>query len=246
MTFTDVIKARMLTILNEEWSVRESDSVPKTNDVALKNGAVRIEAAFLYADLAESTALQKKYRDTFSAKVIRMYLAGASSIIRDFEGHIKSFDGDRVMGVFSGKSKCNNAVLAAFAIQWLVIEVINPLIKHRCERSGTSIWQAEHGIGIDVGETFIARAGVRNSKDETTHNDLIFTNKPPNVAAKLSALRGNESGPITITDDVFKRLNDKQKHYLKKVDHQIWRGPEKTITGPYQIDVYKTDYWRTK
>src|SRR5690606_40277978 len=102
MAFKDDVQERVETILNEEWKITTSKDVPSTNDVAHKNGAVRIEAAFLYADLAASTDLQKRYVDTFAAKAIRMYLGGASSIIRHFEGTIKSFDGDRVMGVFTG------------------------------------------------------------------------------------------------------------------------------------------------
>lgn len=245
MAFKDDIQTRMSQILDEPWASRNGEAVPKTEDVALKNGAVRMEAAFLYADLADSTLLQKRYKDTFSSKVIRMYLAGASSIIREYGGHIKSFDGDRVMGVFPGKAKCNKAVLAAFAIQWLVEEVINPLLKQHLERTQSISWQVSHGVGIDVGETFITRAGVRNTSGQTTHNDLIFTKKAPNVAAKLSALRGDEEGPLTITREVFSKLNASQKTFLYS-DTPIWRGPTKVLAGPYLLDVFQASYWRHK
>lgn len=245
MSFSRDMESKMSEILNETWSIREGTVIPSTEDVALKNGAVRIEATFLYADLAGSTKLQKDYYDTFSAKAIKMYLAGASAIIREYGGQIRSFDGDRVMGVFTGKSKCNSAVLAAFAIQWLVTEVINPLVKQRHLNNNTAVWQASHGIGIDVGETFVARAGVRNSSGETTHNDLIFTNRAPNIAAKLSALRGEEAGPITITEDVFNLLNVGQKKY-EKTDQFIWCSSPGQKIGPYTLNLYKTSYWRHK
>lgn len=245
MTFEADLRERIGKILNEEWNTRDGRAVPHTNDIALKNGAVEVEAAFLYADLAGSTALQKGYKATFAAKAIRMYLAGASAIIRNFEGDIKSFDGDRVMGVFTGDSKCNNAVKAAYMINWLVTEVINPLVKDRHEKNGTdSVWAAQHGVGIDVGPTFVARAGVRNASGETTHNDLIFTGRAPNVAAKLSALRGAQAGPVVITKDVFDRLEQAQKVYQKS-DRNVWRTPTVGGIGPYSLSLYRTSYWRT-
>ena len=245
MAFEAELRERIGTILNEGWNTREGKSVPHTGDIVLKNGAVEIEAAFLYADLAGSTALQKGYKLTFAAKAIRMYLAGASAIIRQFEGDIKSFDGDRVMGVFMGGSKCNNAVKAAYMINWMVREVINPLVVDRHKNNGTEpVWIAQHGVGIDVGPSFVARAGVRNASGETTHNDLIFTGRAPNVAAKLSALRGNQAGPVVITKDVFNRLEKAQKTYLKS-DQDVWRSPTVEDIGPYSLTLYRTSYWRT-
>lgn len=244
MTFKEEVEERIGKILNEEWNIREGKSIPHTDDVPLKNGAVEIEAAFLYADLAGSTDLQKRYKATFAAKAIRMYLAGASTIIRHFEGDIKSFDGDRVMGVFAGGWKCNNAVKAAYMINWLVKESINPLVRERHEKNDTRPWVAQHGVGIDVGPSFVARAGVRNASGETTHNDLIFTGRAPNVAAKLSALRGDQAGPIVITEDVFGRLDQKQKTYLNS-DGSVWRAPTVDKIGPYSLTLYRTDYWRT-
>jgi len=243
MTFRTELEERAKTILNDDWNARAGSAVPHTNDVALKNGAVKIEAAFLYADLAGSTALQKDYVLTFAAKALRMYLAGASSIIRHFEGNIKSFDGDRVMGVFMGDSKCNNAVKAAFAINWLVTQVIEPLVRARHEKNGTTVWTPKHGVGIDVGEAFVVRAGVRNAAGETTHNDLTFTGRAPNVAAKLSALR-TFAGSVIITGDVFGRLNAGQKKHLKS-EHAVWDGPEKHDVGPYLMQLYDTGYWRS-
>ncbi|MBE1513420.1 adenylate/guanylate cyclase domain-containing protein [Nesterenkonia halotolerans] len=244
MSFETDLEEKIKTILNEGWKTSQGKSVPRTNDIALKNGSVEMEAAFLYADLADSTALQKNYNAKFAAKAIRTYLAGASTIIRKFDGDIKSFDGDRVMGVFGGESKGENAVKAAYMINWLVKKVINPLVKERHENNGTkTVWTAQHGIGIDVGSTFVARAGVRNASGETTHNDLIFTGRAPNVAAKLSALRGTQAGPIVITKDVFDLLNQGQKKKLKS-DSPVWSSPTVEKVGPYSLTLYRTNYWR--
>jgi len=246
MAFKDDVQERVETILNEEWKITTSKDVPSTNDVAHKNGAVRIEAAFLYADLAASTDLQKRYVDTFAAKAIRMYLGGASSIIRHFEGTIKSFDGDRVMGVFTGDSRRNNAVKAGFMINWLVLEVIAPLVRARQEAmENTAVWIPSHGVGIDEGEAFVTRAGVRNKAGEHNHNDLIFVGRAPNVAAKLSALRGDGARPLIITRNVYRFLNDGQKKYLQS-EEAVWSDPTETQLGPYNLALYRTGYWRSR
>lgn len=244
MGVSDDVRARVETILNTDWSVRSGRVVPRTADVALSNGAVEVDAVFLYADLAGSTALQKGYKPTFAAKAIRMYLGGASQIIRHFDGQIRSFDGDRVMGVFVGESRRDDAVKAAFMINWLVREVINPLVKARHEANGTSVWVTQHGVGIDAGKTFIARAGVRNASGEQTHNDLTFIGRAPNIAAKLSALRDPDFGPILITKEVFDGLDPAQKKHLRS-ESKVWSDAVRRIVGPYALALYHTNYWRS-
>ncbi|WP_308465627.1 adenylate/guanylate cyclase domain-containing protein [Rathayibacter soli] len=239
----EMIEKSMAAVLNEAWDIRNGTVVPATDSVALKNGAVKIEAAYLYADLADSTLLQKAYKPEFAAKVIRMYLRGACDIIRDCGGSIKSFDGDRVMGVFIGDSKRTDAADAALKINWLVAKAINPLLQAHRSDTG-SYWILEHGIGIDVGPAFIVRAGVNNRSGEHNHNDLISVGEAPNIAAKLSGLRGAEAGPLVITEAVYSRLADSSK-FGGTDNKNMWSGPHTTLAGPHTVKVYKSTWRRT-
>jgi hypothetical protein len=45
------VRANTDAILGTAWNRRTGQAVPKTDDVALKNGAVDLEAVVLYADL---------------------------------------------------------------------------------------------------------------------------------------------------------------------------------------------------
>ena len=243
-TFSDKLTKSMSTLMTTAWDEEKSDEVPKTADVKLADGAVRVQAAYLYADLAESTLVQKRYKDTFAAKVIRMFLNGSSQVIRENHGRIKSFDGDRVMGVFTGGSKCNNAANAALKINWLVSECINPIVTKRLDDTKTDAkWTVSHGVGVDVGYAFISRAGVRNSAGETTHNDLISVGRAPNVAAKLSALRDLGKGSSIITSDVYGYLAESQKLGGKDKD-SMWTGPHLQSVGPYTLSLYASTWWR--
>src|SRR5437763_4378013 len=85
------------------WTRRDGEVIPESEDVQLGNDCVDFEATFLYADLADSTelAIQDK---SVAAEIVKSYLMGTTRIIRHVGGEIRSFDGDRVMGVFLGKS----------------------------------------------------------------------------------------------------------------------------------------------
>lgn len=241
-TFSDQITESMETVMSTAWKEIAGTTVPKTADVALKNGAVRLEAAYLYADLGQSTLLQKNFKDWFAAQVIRMYLNGTSQIIRNNGGSIKSFDGDRVMGIFVGDNKRNIATKTALQINWLVSQCISPIIKERL-KDQTTQWKMTHGVGVDVGEALITRAGVRNATGETTHNDLISVGRAPNIAAKLSAIRDLGAGSIVVTNDVHSYLKEPQ--LVGGTDQTpMWTGSYTRVVGPHTLPLYaSTWYW---
>lgn len=143
----------------------------------LGNDGVYLDAAFLYADMADSTALVTNYSATFAAEVIKAFLVSACRLIRAKGGEIVSFDGDRVMAVFIGDAKETRAVRSALAIDHVVSQVIRPTAaKYH------ATYQLRHGVGIDSGRVLVARTGIRND------NDLVWVGRAANIAAKLSAV----------------------------------------------------------
>lgn len=48
---SDKITATSAQLLSTPWATRDGQVVPSTDSVAFKNGAVKIEATYLYADL---------------------------------------------------------------------------------------------------------------------------------------------------------------------------------------------------
>src|SRR5688572_30671688 len=98
MPIKDDLEKDVKAIANMTWSSRDGQVVPSTDNVALVDGAVNLEATLLYADLADSTEMAM-YDKKMTGKVYKAFLACASRIIKDEGGQIRSFDGDRVMGV---------------------------------------------------------------------------------------------------------------------------------------------------
>lgn len=198
------IESTVDDIFGAAWNITDGIVVPKTDDIVLKNGGKNVDATYLYADLAESSKLaQTLYKETVG-KIIRAYINTASRILRQYGGEIRSFDGDRVMAIFMGEEKNRKAVRAALGINWAVQEVIRPAIKTAWS-DGEKFSHIEHGIGIDTGDALIVRGGVRDN------NDLISVGAAPNIAAKLSEIRGTHA--IHITDRVFDDLDDQLLTY---------------------------------
>lgn len=191
MGLKEEVEAGVAGVLLPEWAARDGQVVPDSTDIALGNGAVRLDATYLYADMADSTGLAQGHTDWAAAKVIRCYLNATSRIIRAKGGHIRSFDGDRVMGIFIGASKNTSAVKAAMNISWAVSEVINPALKKKWNLK----WQMGHGVGIDTGNAMLVRGGIHGE------NDVVSVGKAPNVAAKLSEIRGGKT--INISGAVY-------------------------------------------
>ena len=195
------IESSVSSIFNEPWNITDGTVVPETADVVMKNGGRRVDATYLYADLAGSSKLAHTMSKETTARIIRAYINSAVRILRHKGGEIRSFDGDRVMAIFMGKSKNNDAVRAALAINWAVECVIAPAVKRKWS-AVSKRYTIGHGIGIDTGEALIVRGGAREN------NDLISIGDAPNDAAHLSDYRG---WSINITQAVYDKLTDSQK-----------------------------------
>ena len=192
-------------ILTATWDITNGIVVPETENIVMKNGGRLVDATYLYADLAGSSKMASTLAKETTAKIIRAYINTASRILREFDGEIRSFDGDRVMAIFMGEDKETKAVKAAYAINWAVMMVLRPAIKENWS-DGEDFCDIQHGIGIDTGEALIVRGGVRDN------NDLISIGVAPNRAAKLSEIR--DSHPITITPEVHEQLSTQVRIWI--------------------------------
>ena len=230
MGLLEELQQNVRKTFTEKWTPRDGQKVPLPEELSLSNECVKIEGTVLYADLAESTKLVESKSSEFAAEVYKTYLYCASKIIKNFEGEITAFDGDRAMAVYFGESKNTNAVQSALAINYAVDQIINPIL---LEVYKGSTYILNHGVGIDTGSLLVARTGVRGS------NDLVWVGNAANYAAKLSAMRdGNYT--IWITENVFNRARDVAKKSKNNVD--MWT---KTVWPEKGTVIYKSSWWRS-
>jgi adenylate cyclase len=236
MSVHDEISSAIDSIFTTSWDERSGQVVPETDDVKLKDGAVLVDATYLYADLAGSTQIAQQLSAKSAARVIRAYLNMASRVIKYKGGHIRSFDGDRVMAIFIGDSKNSNAARAALGINYYVRQVLSDRVSDEIPKTKDIGWTFNHGIGVDTGQALIVRGGVRND------NDLVSIGRAPNVAAKLSDKR--VSGfPTHITRSVYNMLNDAVKQHAD--GRYRFQDTGTTNFGGNDVEIMRSDwYWR--
>lgn len=208
MTIADDVASDVDSSLREVWNTRDGTVVPETEDVALAGGGVKFGAVMLYVDLVDSTDIAI-YDRRVAAKLFRAFLSTSSRLIRYRNGYVRSFDGDRVMGVFLGNDKNSDAATCAVNIAWAVTQVIRPRFGEAYEVFRNRTYKINHCTGIDRSDVLVVRAGIRNN------NDLVWVGRAPNVAAKLSSMRVNPYFTTYITYDVYSQLNDVAKFTVK-------------------------------
>ena len=216
------------TCFNHEWQVERTDIVPAPEDLTL-NGTHAKDLQFatvLYADLDGSTDMVDTYHWWFSAGVYKAYLACAADIIRGEGGVITSYDGDRVMAVFTGANQCSDAVRAAMKITYVVGAVIQTVINAKYPDSGFVLRQT---VGVDASSLHAARIGVRGD------NDIVWVGRAANWAAKLTALPGR---PVRITKAVFDLL---APEFIIHEGLYVWHVREEAALGG-GVHVFDTDY----
>lgn len=232
MALSDDLMNDVSSILSNNWNIRDGQVVPFSDQVTLAGGAVRLEATMLYADLADSTDLAMKFDRRVAAKVFKSFLTCSSRIIRARGGEIRSFDGDRVMGIFVGPLKNTSAAKCALNINYAFAEIIKPRLEAKYSQFRTD-YELAHCVGVDTSEVLVVRGGVVN------HNDLAWVGRAPNVAAKLSALREHPYHSF-ITAAVYNKLQDNIK--VSPDGSYMWE--QRTWNAVDGVNrVYRSSWW---
>lgn len=236
MALLDDLEEETDAIVKGAWTRRDGKVVPETQDLVLGNAAVDLEATFLYADLADSTALAIQDQQ-IAAEVFKAYLMGTTRIIRAVGGDVRSFDGDRVMGVFIGGRKNTSAAEAALKINYFFSQILQPAFQSFYDSQTLQLIQT---VGVDTSSVMVVRSGIRNN------NDLVWVGRAPNIAAKLSAIR--ESGYASyITKTVFDTMLESSKISHADFDppnKPMWESRTWKDGKPYGVEAVYRSGWR--
>lgn len=232
MGIRDDLSNEIAAAFKAQWQVETALQVPEPEQLRLNsNHAKNLEVAtVLYADMDGSTSMVDGRPWWFSAEVYRAYLRCAAAMIRLEGGAITSYDGDRVMAIFTGDTKNTSAVRCALKINYAVHEIIRPAIKaHPAEHKD---FVFKHKVGVDSSQLHAARIGVRGD------NDLVWIGRAANHAAKLNAVTRDE--PIWIGAAVYDSIHESVKFHQ---GNNMWNPFNWTEMGNLQI--YATTYMHT-
>jgi len=233
MTFRDDLMTARDAIVKSNFTVRDGSVVPTTADVGY-NEAVKLQATYLYADLIDSSGLVAISPQLTVGKILRLYLDLNVRIIRKNGGGIRSFDGDRVMGIFVGITRFDQAVKTAMQIKWACNNIIQPEIVKRYQSIANNAWTIRPACGIATGDALVVRGGVRRAD-----NDLVSVGLAPNLAAKLSDIR-TDTDHVRIGAGTYKNLSDASRLSNGK---NMWTGPENITIGGKSYSYLRSNYY---
>lgn len=228
MALTEDLKNKINAYFSEKYEVAETTIVPSTDYSKLTygNNGLTAELTFLFVDIRKSSQLHDTYGYIDAAKIYQSFHEINVRIINSRDGQVRAFDGDRIMGVFSGGRKNDNAVEAALNIRWAIANLLNVKLKRD--------QPINIGIGIDTGRTLITKVGKGR---DISNNDLVWVGKACNYASHMC----NESeNKIYISPNVHKQLNDSNKWNGEK---NIWEMVNMRLKNGSSVLCYKTTYW---
>lgn len=229
MALKDDLQSAVKKIFTDDlWTTRDGNVVPEPKNLGLGNDGVNLNGTVLYADISGSTRLVDSVKPHFAAEVYKAYLACAARIIKNEDGVITAYDGDRVMAVFIGETMCTNAVRAALRIKGAVLAIVQPALKAQYPQTN---YVLKHVIGVDTSKLLASRIGVRDD------NDLVWVGRAANYAAKLTTLSDEFS--IWITGAVYDRIMDAVKFANKT---NMWT--EHSWTSMNKMRIYRCGAWK--
>jgi len=220
----DQLIAQIRTIATTVVQIQKGRVVPRAEDVALADGARQFQATFAYADLVGSSLLAARFPTADVAKIYKAFLGASTVTFRNYQGQIRSFDGDRVLAVFLNDDAEVRAVRAALQLNSAMEEIVRPALRKAIAFLRDGSFVLRHRTGIDSGTVTAVRVGPM------ANNDLSWIGAPPNVAAKLAA-SPPEFGTTIATAHVYGRLPDELRWNAGNAlwTARNWDGPEGRI-----------------
>lgn len=219
------------------YTVTDARVVPSASDVKFGKFGKKMELAMMFVDIRESTKIVDGFHRVTAARMYKSFLWGVTKIVKRNGGEVKSFNGDGLLAVFSGDSKCTNAAIASYEISWFGLKVIRPKMKKYFENNGKlKDMEFNFGVGVDLGDILIVRAGIKGEDN----SDLVWAGNATNLSVKLSNLPA-DTYHLRVTNRVFNKINAKYKKYLDG-ETDIW---EKVYwTDMNDAIIYRSSYWR--
>lgn len=228
MSLVEDLKNKINSYFTEKYEVTETKIIPSTDysKLTFGNNGLIADLTFLFIDIRKSSQLHDTYGYIDAAKIYQSFHDINVRIINSRDGQVRAFDGDRIMGVFSGDRKNNNAVEAALNIRWAISNILNPKFKPE--------FAINIGIGIDTGKTLITKVGKGR---DLSNNDLVWVGKACNYASHMC----NESrNMIYISPTVYGVLDGTNKESDGK---NIWTNVNMTLKNGNVVPCYRTTYW---
>lgn len=221
MSFVEDLEKKVKDYLDGDYEIIDAKEIPSVDNVAFGKKAKKMYLCVLCIDLRKSTELMFIHEKETSGRIHKAFLTVVSQVVLKNKGRIRSFQGDSLLAFWPAidKSDIDDVVKTAMTIKWLLDIKLSPLFEQ--------YQKIDFGIGIDLGEVYILRAGI--SRD-ANNNDLIFIGKCVNFAVAL-ANRAESPYHIEISELTYENLVDWKNGEKNGKTVDIWNDNSITWKG---------------
>jgi len=212
LDFVNDLENQVREYLEGDYEVSEVTDIPSVDNVSFKKKAKKLNLCAYSIDLRNSSDLLFKHLKQTSGKIHKAFLTVAAKVVQKYGGKIRSFQGDSILVFWSGvyKEQITDAVKAAMVTKWFLdIEFSKYFEKYE---------KLDFGIGIDLGEVYILRAGI--SRD-ANNNDLVFIGKCVNFAVAI-ANQARSPNHVEISKYAYENLLEEMIY--DKNGNNMWRN----------------------
>jgi len=155
-----------------------------------------IDAAILFCDLRDSTALEEKLGRAAYLKLLNTFFEQTTDMINNNDGEVLKFIGDAVLAIFPANQGNKTACQQAY-------QTAQEILRHLDDPENKSSHpDINCAIGIAFGEVTYGNVGSRERLDFTVIGQAA------NVAARLADLGKKHGHRVTMTKDIVARETD--------------------------------------
>ncbi len=221
MVHLNTLKNKISSYLKENYIIESIDYIPTVSNLSYGNRGKILDLCVFSIDLRDSTKMLKELGREKAGRIHKAFLYVVAEMVKDNGGKIRKYTGDGLLAFWIGndKNKISSAVKTAMQIKYLVTVDKSPIKEMFDENI-----KLDFGIGIDIGEVYVFRAGISSSYSDDS--DLIFMGNCINFAVFISNNIGSPEH-IEISDSTYNMLND-NLIYSNKNDEKVnmWKSNE--------------------
>ena len=225
-------------ILESDFSTFEIVRVPDDDDRRLidENSSFGGHFVFLDVYMRESSRINGNHPLITVAKIYRAFHHCMVSCLLGNHGRVRGFHGDRIMGVFSGDDKVNEAVDCANYMVGCFIEVLQPRIRALLNDSNY-----EMGVGVSMGKALVIKAPLLRQKSTC---QLLWIGDAPYWGAQLSENANAWKGRINICTGCYEKLLKENRYHVDQDGNRTDKWTHGALEwGGSLIDMYRSTWY---
>lgn len=233
-----VLDKRVDEILQSDFSTFDIVRIPGEDDRRLidETSSFKGEFAFLDVYLRETSRANGGFPLIIVAKIYRAFHHCMMACLQSAHGRVRGYQGDRVMGVFSGDQMAEEAVTCANYMVGSYIEILEPRIRSLLEEAHFEI-----GVGVAIGQALVIKAPV--AKDRFS-GQLLWMGRVPRLVSELSENANAWKGRITICSRSYEKLSQENRYHFDRDGNRSDKWSHGTLeSGSHLVDIYRSTWY---